>query len=450
MDGDAGAVKTLFVLPNAIGDVICGLGAAHVFREEGPVTWALNPSAAVMAPILEREGFDVVIPPVNRVRRMRQFGASVESAWATADAFLAGLRDRGPYARVVNPHLTRAASLIAGAIECGDYRGPALRNPLVSDPWSDFFIGSVARQIPYDIEAASRFALIAGLPSAVSPRFRSLRSRPENGIVLQPGAGWPSKSLAGAQAARIADCLGALAPVAIIGSPAEKPLLDEIRSLTTKTPASCAPCPLLEALEKISSALCLVTTDTWAMHAAAAMNVPFVALLGPTRFMARGRGIALSPDEEPSYQSRGESGLEKIPEEDVVRAVRALTAGESKGELESARSIAWDCSGELPSPCRPLSVSDKRAERRVFAWARTRAFSRLVEWHEPARPLPRLRTRAEMAGMYARLDEIGSALVSSFADYGAAFPLFATTFPGRDADRTAQEWAELTAEAIRS
>ena len=69
-------MRTLVILPNAIGDVICGIGIAKKFLEDGSVTWIVNSSAAG---VLKNEGFELIHSPSKSVQNMNRFGARIET-----------------------------------------------------------------------------------------------------------------------------------------------------------------------------------------------------------------------------------------------------------------------------------------------------------------------------------------------------------------------------------
>ena len=105
-------MKTLLVLPNAIGDVICGIGIARDFAAQGELHWIVNESAASL---IDHLGFNRITPPSDLVRRRADRGAPTEILWRLTEDFLISLHSGGPYDLVLNPHLSRPASLMAGA-----------------------------------------------------------------------------------------------------------------------------------------------------------------------------------------------------------------------------------------------------------------------------------------------------------------------------------------------
>jgi heptosyltransferase I len=103
-------------------------------------------------------------------------------------------------------------------------------------------------------------------------------------VVLHPGARWASKLWRPASWAQLADWLeqqGFL--VALTGSRADEPLVSEIIKSTPAPVLNLAGSTSLAQLAAILRKTRLaVTTDTGALHLAAALGTPVVALFGPT------------------------------------------------------------------------------------------------------------------------------------------------------------------------
>jgi len=116
---------------------------------------------------------------------------------------------------------------------------------------------------------------IAGLISAVDERPLA---------VLHPGARWESKLWLPASWARLAEWLRNQGfQVALTGSGADLPLVSEIIRHTQSPVLNLAGSTSLAQLAAILRKTRLaVTTDTGAMHLAAALGTPVVALFGPT------------------------------------------------------------------------------------------------------------------------------------------------------------------------
>jgi len=152
---------------------------------------------------------------------------------------------------------------------------------------------------PFDPEthAVWRYLNLAhylGAPPAL-PRFRlgltpggaAPPLLPRNGrplAVLHPGARWPSKLWPGASWARLAQWLqGRGLQVAITGSAADRELSGSIATQAGGAALNLAGrTTLAELAAVLLQARLAVTTDTGAMHLAAALGTPVAALFGPT------------------------------------------------------------------------------------------------------------------------------------------------------------------------
>lgn len=449
--------RTLFILPNAIGDVIAGRGVAARLAEEGPVTWIVNELAA---PVLADTPHRLIHPPANRIRRMAELGAPIESVRAAAAFFLASIVDEGPWDRVVQVHLSRSAALMAGAATLKHGAGrrlgpalgesPALPEGLVSDPWSDFLLGAIATGTAPELPAAARFSLVAGLPSPALPEDSGF-SRPSPAadalIVLFPSAGWPSKRLAPAQAAAIADALSELGDVLLLGGPGDRGLLDTIiaAARSKRLDAICAPLPRL--LDLVLAARLVVTADSWPLHAATAGQRPVLALLGSTRVFPRGaRAAALAPAEAPSWRTEGERTIDQIDPASVVSVAASLLAGlDPHAENLPEHLRCWSGPGLHPLPNRPVPLSPSAGATMLLAWARARGFEAVARGEYPGLPGLPLRPAEHVtqliADPHAAWDEAARAMNASDEGHVAtSLQLFPTSFPGRDPEIILANW----------
>lgn len=442
-------MKTLFVLPNAIGDVISGLGAARRLRDEGEVVWVVNRLAR---PIPEAEGFPTLVPPSPRIRRMQELGAPTETMRAVAEEFLAQVRDRGPFDRVVNPHLTRASCLIAGAAGAKTHRGPLLAvDDVRSDPWGDFFMGGITAGVAPAGEAWINFSILSGLHEPAAPCFESLRHEPGDGALLfQPVAGWPSKMLLPQQAARVRDKLAKLGDVVLLGGPGDIGYFDEMKRFSPEMPPYSS-ISVAEDLRRIAAARLVVTADTWALHAAAALGTPFLGLMGSTRVFPPGEGWILAPEGEGSWLRDGETSIATLPPDLIASITSAILDGRTpEPPPGDSPVILWETSSLFAHPHRPSSGTGKNHERRILAWARAKSFNDLLRRHRPGAPILPLRPSEGLFAIHADLPAIQKSILAEWPNWSGKFQLFATTFPGLDASTLLNEWIEGARRAIEA
>jgi heptosyltransferase-1 len=159
----------------------------------------------------------------------------------------------------------------------------------------------------------------------VAPRKR------EKFVVLSPGAGWGAKQW---PAERYGALVRALADdgyeVLVNHSPAEKTLADQVK-LASDGDAQPIECSVSELIALLRRAKLVVGGDTGPVHLAAALEVPVLALYGPTDpkrtgpFGARAT-VLRSAASTTSHARRAEpeAGLLAITVEEAIAAARAL------------------------------------------------------------------------------------------------------------------------------
>ncbi len=131
--------------------------------------------------------------------------------------------------------------------------------------------------------ALPRFRLGLDVPADIRGLIPGDRRRPL--VVLHPGARWASKLWPAASWAELADWLSREQgfEIAVTGGPGDEKLAAEIFA-GLKGPAVnlVGRTSLAELAGVLTAARLLVTTDTGAMHLAAALGTPVAALFGPT------------------------------------------------------------------------------------------------------------------------------------------------------------------------
>lgn len=457
--------RTLFILPSAIGDVIAGRGVAARLAEEGPVTWVVN---ALAAPALVDTPHRLLHPPSTRIRRMHELGAPIESSRRAASSFLEDIANSGPHDRVVQVHLSRAAAIMAGAARPGDRGlirlGPALADPahvpggLSSDPWSDFFAGSIHAGFPPEMPAAARFSLIAGLERTALPREHAPyadRQEREGPFLVCPGAGWPSKRIPAALAAAIADRLGDLGDVELLGGESDRELLEHIQDLQRARKAALRVGPLGGALDAVRGARAIVTADSWPLHAAEAAGRPVLALLHRTLVVPAGaRAAAFGPAEWPDWNAEGREVLHEGDADLAVALLIALAGGDAAGcsTFPGPRRI-WRRPGLHPIPDSPIPAHRTADARLLLSWIRAKGFARALERIRPDLPPIPLRAAGDFAKLLVEPGDAVSEAERSFRHGGPgsfldSFFLFGSTVPGHDPDAFIRTWIDFAREEL--
>ncbi len=463
--------RTLFILPSAIGDVIAGRGVAARLSAEGPVSWIVNELAA---PAIADLGCELIHPPAPLARRRASFGAPTEVLRGMAQEFLAKISGAGPFDRVIQVHLTRAAALMAGAARGSGAPprrwGPALGVPpllpeaIASDPWSDFLLGSIHHGVSPELPAPARFSLLASLPTTALPEdapFAPAFTGDAGPILLCPFAGWPSKELSPGQASGIADALADLGPVEILGAPADRDRLAAIATGQKGRRSTLRVGRLADSLEAVQEARLVVTVDSWPLHAAAAANRPTLALLGSTRVFARGeRAVSLAPATGATWNPVEDRTIDHIDAATVGAVARALLEESpvDPGVLPDALRV-WQGPGLHPLPHRPLPDEPATGTNMLLAWARACGFAAVVKKERPELPALALRPSGHFPALCDNLSAhltaalaMARCLESSVAAsrYQESFILFPTTFPGRDPERVIAAWIKATIGALEA
>jgi heptosyltransferase I len=158
--------------------------------------------------------------------------------------------------------------------------------------------------------------------------------------ILNPGAGWGAKRWPAERYGRVARALSDDGVRAILNyGPGEDDLAREaaVASESTATPMKCS---ISELIALTRRARLFVGGDTGPLHLASAMQVPVVAIFGPTDPARNGpygtRSIVLRNPASPTTHARRsqpDQGLLEISVDAVVEAARALLAiGKSGGQ----------------------------------------------------------------------------------------------------------------------
>lgn len=188
------------------------------------------------------------------------------------------------------------------------------------------------------------------VPTAELPRDCSAEKRidqrlAEPGVVdfaiLNPGAGWGAKRWPGERYGAVARELARDGMQSILNyGPGEEDLA-RVAEAASRGTARAMECSITELIALTRRAQLFIGGDTGPMHLAATLQIPVVAIFGPTDPARNGpygtRSIVLrNPASSTSHTRRAEpdSGLMGIGVESVVSAARSLLAGGNSGGQE--------------------------------------------------------------------------------------------------------------------
>jgi heptosyltransferase I len=288
--------RLLLIKLSALGDVIQTLPTLEVLREIYPraeITWLVEEAAA---PILEDH------PALNilLVSRRRSWmaawrrGGAWQSAWQEFRPLAQTLRQR-PYDIVID-----LQGLLKSAFWTSLARSP---RKIGFDRTREYsYLALTERLEPYDPDehAVRRYLRVAqhlgaagetvcfrlALPVGTGKNLEYLWTEKTGPlIVMHPGTRWATKQWPPAYFAALAEALirERQAQVIFTGSPADRSLISQIRSLMQLPAKDLSGRTDLKTLARLFyQADAAVTTDTGPMHLAAAVGTPVAAVFGPT------------------------------------------------------------------------------------------------------------------------------------------------------------------------
>jgi heptosyltransferase-2 len=271
------SARLLIRAPNWVGDVVLSLPALRDLRRAFPASrlemlarpWVAGLYAAVpeIDGVVESHG---TLADAAAIRGRYDVGLLLPNSFASAfTLWRAGIPERWGYATdargVLLTRSSRVSASLGGRSQVYYYR--AMLEGL-----------GLAVSGPPDASLAC--------PEAWAERGRALLGSPGPWIGINPGAAygtakrWPPERFAAA-AALVARRSGA--PVAIVGSAAERPLAEAIAAqLGGAARVLCGETTLADLVGVLRELRLLLTNDSGPMHLAAALGTPLVAVFGST------------------------------------------------------------------------------------------------------------------------------------------------------------------------
>jgi heptosyltransferase-1 len=149
--------------------------------------------------------------------------------------------------------------------------------------------------------------------------------------ILNPGAGWGAKCWPGEKYGELARRLAAHGITSLVNfGPGEESLVETVERSSGGT-ARRISCSLSELIALTRRAILLVAGDTGPLHLAVALNIPSVAMFGPTNPERNGpyggrAMVVRSPESTTTYKRSGEAerGLASVTVDEVLAAASQL------------------------------------------------------------------------------------------------------------------------------
>lgn len=331
--------RILIIKLSAIGDVIHALPVAPALKQcfpQAKITWIVEPPAYELLtnnPYID----EIIVFEKNKYK-------SLKNLYRYAPGFVSALRERKFDLALDLQGLFKSAAIsyisdtlhrlvYCNAREYSDKVGRKVIGPNSEGHVVDRYL-DVVRELGCNITVPEFVVNITEQESASAESIARQAGLTLGSpyIVLMPGTNWPNKCWPVDKFAQLSDRLFAnnLIPV-FVGGKAEKNMISEIFAQTAVLPIDLTGKTTLKQLAFIiKNARVVVAGDTGPMHLAAALNIPVVALFGPTdpkRNGPYGSGhLVLTPNRSCLGCWRrqcpdGQDCLSRISADDVFNAV---------------------------------------------------------------------------------------------------------------------------------
>jgi heptosyltransferase I len=343
--------RILVVRLGALGDIIHALPAVGALRQRFPhaeIGWVVEERWAELlcASSCPRSGSRSPQRPLVdhlhfvKTKLWRKSLASPET-WHEIAVALSDLR-APHYDVAVDFQGSIRSALIARLSQAQDTYGFAQpRETIASMFYSQPVLGRGSHVIEQNLSLAEAIAHCHLAPCAIRfPHDSAAQSKCEDRlrelgitdfVLLNPGAGWGAKQWPANRFGEVARDLTQLGfkPLVNLG-PGEEPLAHAVEAASEGTARSIS-CSLAELVALTRRARLFVGGDTGPLHLAAALNVPVLAIFGPTNPERNGpygtQSVVLrSPSSQTSHSRRAEidPGLLEITAGQVLHAAREL------------------------------------------------------------------------------------------------------------------------------
>lgn len=292
-------IRRLLIMPNNPGDVLMALHAAAALKKQypqDPLAFAVDSECALLVQNNPCVDTCLTIP-----RKTIRQNASLNEAARQLESFLDQCAEFAP-TMVINLFQGEYGAILAGLIDAPQHLGPhyqsSLGRTIVSDPWSQYLLAIPVNRLANSLHVIDIFLRICSavpsipvpppLPIVPPEDSKSLLQGLPQGplIAFQPGSAWPSKQWPQSHWIELGKllCQHTSADLLILGAPQESHLCTPIACALPphRTHNFCGQTSLLSVRTLLEHCQILFCGDTFTMHLACALNVPVIALFGPS------------------------------------------------------------------------------------------------------------------------------------------------------------------------
>ena len=286
------AEKILIVRLGALGDIVHALPAQQQIHRRFPeceIHWLVEP---------HYRGLLETVPGIHRIwtADTKRWRRQPRTAWSLVHLVRALRRERFDLALDFQG-LVKSAFLarLSGAERRMGFTRERCREPAAAGFYTDAIRTSgKGHVIDLNLELAGSLGC-AGEPTArvpfripvqadryVAERLQAVGGAPP--VLLNPGAGWPTKRWPARSFARLGSEIRRRLnlPVLFTYGPGEENLIREIRDCSRSGSVVSFPTTILELAALCRRACLMVAGDTGPLHLAVALGTPAVAVMGPT------------------------------------------------------------------------------------------------------------------------------------------------------------------------